>query len=194
MSNEADRGQDPDVETQQSSTEESGAQDDDLDTLLSQFDQETNQTTDETSAKGEQPDETTKRLQQLEERVAEDEYRKDITNVIQEVRGGLPEEVLDDTMIEGWLDAAARKDTRLRNAWLARKQKPEDFDKVKQSLAKDFQKKFGPYFQDSDKEAVASAVRSASKAPQQDEGPSEQQIAKMSDKEYQQYKRKLLSG
>lgn len=148
---------------------------DDLDTLLAQYEKEA--TSDDTSSKpgqsGEAQDpnrELMERLQALEESTARSETRADLDAAIKAVRGELDSEVFDDGFMETYLDSEARKDPRLSQAWANRHNNPKQFQKVVGSLAKSFEKRFGSLPNKEateDREAVAAAVRGAStKSPE----------------------------
>ena len=97
-------------------------------------------------------------------------FRRDMDSTIKNVRGNLDPEFFDDGFIEAWVDAEARKDTRLSVAWAQRHDNPKQFQKVVDMLGRNFVKKYGklPDKQATeDREAVTAAVRGAStKAPE----------------------------
>lgn len=97
-------------------------------------------------------------------------YRQDMDKTINQVRGKLDAGVFDDTLVEAWLDAQARQDPRLQNAWLNRHSNPKAFEKVVEGLGRNFSKKYGNLPDKAateDREVVAAAVRGAStKAPE----------------------------
>ena len=97
-------------------------------------------------------------------------YRADMDKTIKEVRGDLDPNVFDDVLVESWMDAEARADRRLAQAWLERHGDPKRFQRVVEGLGRKFAKKFESLPDRNateDREAVTAAVRGASpKAPE----------------------------
>ena len=169
------------------------AREDDLDALLKQFDETKPEPKPEPK-----PDEITpdaiKRLEGLERTIAEERYRKDMTETLKVVRGDLDPEIFDDTLVEAWIDTQARNDPRLSRAWQERNSNPKQFAKVREQLGKAFAAKFSklPDKQATeDRETVAAAIRGAStKAPKTDD-IDEKAVSKMTDAEFEAFKRNL---
>lgn len=170
--------------------------DDDLDTLLAQYEKDTeSEASSKPGKSGEAQDpnkELMDRLQALEESTARSETRADLNKTIESIRGDLDPETFDDQFMEAWLDGRARTDPRLSQAWADRHNNPKQFQKVVGSLAKDFEKKFNSLPNKEateDREAVAAAVRGAStkspegKAPNYG-GKSNQEFADDVEKEF----------
>src|SRR3990167_10872106 len=76
---------------------------DELDTLLSQYESETKVTA---PIKGEQTDESTVLRQELSNLV----YERDMGKVIPSIRGSLKADDYDDEMVDEWVNLQARKD------------------------------------------------------------------------------------
>lgn len=173
--------------------EESSAQDDgdDLDSLLNQFDEGTKEeakSTPEPAA----DNETLTRLTQLEKQLADQQFQNDMTTVVGKVRGDMDPELFDDTFVEAWVDAAARKQPKLQKAWESRHKDPSGFNKVVSALGRDFNKKFQSMPDKAateDREAVTQAVRGASnKAPDSGGAPD---FSSMSDAEAREAMQKM---
>lgn len=115
-------------------------------------------------------------------------HRIDMNETIKKVRGELDSTLFDDTLVEAWLDAQARADSRLSNAWVNRHANPKAFEKVVEGLGRTFVKKYGNLPDKAateDRAVVTAAVRGAStKAP---EGAAPD-FSKMSDAEFQKAK------
>lgn len=141
----------------------------DLDTLLAQFDQQTQPRVDpvspppatqqqDTPTPATQPDPLVASLYKRIE-------REDIGNLVKQVRGDLDATLWDNEIVEAWIDAQARKDPRLARAWLERVNNPQGFERIGKELGKKFAERASkvPDRQlTEDREAVAAAVRGAS--------------------------------
>lgn len=96
-------------------------------------------------------------------------FRQDMDKTVAAIRGDLPADYFDDTLVKSWINARADEDPRLAQAWVNRHTNPKQFEKVVGSLKGEFAKKYGklPDKQATDDRiAVADAVRGAStKAP-----------------------------
>lgn len=163
---------------------------DDLETLLAEYEAttkkpETAATKPETTAetpKGE--DAVAKRLETLEKREADRQFRTDIKPAIDRVRGKIDPAVYDDDDIRDWMDREAQKDPRLAQAWLERHQNPDKFARVLDGLSR----KLGDRFSKApdaaataDREAVTAAVRGASTKAPEGKAPD---YSRMSPKDY----------
>lgn len=172
----------------------------DLDSILKQYEADTTSSTTSTASTT-VPETTTtpdlkaieSRINEFEKRAAMDEYRKDMDGFIKNIRGELDAEIFDDTYVEAWVDAQARKDPRLTKAWLNRKTDPKSIEKIAKAMNKSFTDKFKnlPDRQiTSDTEAVVAAVRGAStKTPGQDK-PAD--FKKMSDRDFNKMQNELI--
>ena len=145
---------------------------DDLDALLAQFQTETTKTPPpppQTEAATPDVKALLAEVNTLKSQVAEVgsmKFKQDINETVKNIKGDLD---LDDEIVEAWLDAKARTDSRLQSAWMQRDNKPEQWKQVRAGLAKSLASKFSRQPDRAlteDREAVASAVRGAStKAP-----------------------------
>lgn len=155
------------VEESKTASEAGGAQETDIETYLKEFEE-----ADEPKSKPEQ-DNTAARLEAVEAQIANQQYRSDMDETISVIRGDVDSEMFDDTIIEGWLNAEAHKDPRVSMAFMKRHENPGAYKKVRESLAKKFQGRFKDLPDKNvteDRDAVASAVRGASKsAPETDD-------------------------
>lgn len=168
------------------------AQEDDLESLLSEYDGGS------APEKPEQGDDDKvdletvhKELTEWRKEKARDEYQRDISGVVKGVRGDLDPEAFDDVLVEAWIDAEARKDPRLAKAWQDRKANPRQFDKVVSQLGRSFRKKFAQLPDRNlteDREAVANAVRGASKqSPTNHDDIDTKKVAQMSDADFEKF-------
>jgi len=131
------------------------AQDDDLDSLLKEF--ESGSETRSETKDGDQEDALATKVQSLEARLAQQDFQAVVSNV----RGDLD---VDPDFVEGWLEARARKSTSLATAYANRRNDPQKWAKVEAKLNKELVGMFPRV----DKEAtevhdtITSSVRSAS--------------------------------
>lgn len=162
---------------------------DDLDTLLAQFATETAKPgtsatkpeTTTTTATTTAPD---KRLEAIEQRLANEQMQRDLAPVISKIKAAMPAEILDDAEIEDWLDGRARRDPRLAQAWQNRHQNPEAWGKVTDALGQQMAKKFAKVPDKAateDRAAVTAAVRGASTVAPTGKAPD---FSRMSQREY----------
>lgn len=168
---------------------------DDLDSVLKEFDTATKPAADSRPEQsGTEPD-----LKMLAEQVkgfvseaTALRYRQDMDKTIADIRGDLDPDFADNDFVEAWLDAQARKDPRLAQAWTNRNANPKQFDKVKAELGKALKSKFSklPDRQATDdRAAVTAAVRGATnRAPEAK--PTD--FSKLSDNEFQKAKEALF--
>lgn len=160
-----------------------------LDDLLKEFEQET---TIETQARSSKPDkqseasadspDTSKRLEALEQRLAEEQLRKDLSPVIEKIKEGFP--LLENDEIIDLLDGRAKRDPRLANAWANRHTNPKGWEKVVDAIGRDMSgrlAKLPDKAATEDREAVTAAVRGASTRASEGKAPS---YGKMSDREF----------
>lgn len=149
--------------------------DDDLDSLLAQFDEgkpAPSEPAKPATAAPAADDQKVANETVLNEAkfIRQQRFQQDMQATIKDVRGDLPSDLYDDDFVQAWIDARATKDPRLANAWVNRDADPKKFGQVKAALGKEFAKKYGrlPDRQATeDREAVTAAVRGAStKAPE----------------------------
>lgn len=144
--------------------------DDDLDALLSEFDQgkpEPSEPAKPAPAAPAANDQAVANETVLSEAkfIRQQRFQQDMQATVKDVRGDLPADLYDDDFVQAWIDAQATKDPRLANAWLNRSADPKKFGQVKAALGRDFAKRYGriPDKQATeDREAVTAAVRGAS--------------------------------
>lgn len=177
-------------EEPQAASETTGAQEEDLDELLKDFEaaEETpSETTDET------PDVGTlhKELKALKEAQQRREVEAEINTLSQQIRGDLPADVFDDRLMRAYVESRAQEDPRLQTAFLQRGKSPTAWNNVVKGLAKEFQGKFSslPDRQATeDRDAVESAVRSVSnKATERDSEISHEKARHMTDDQLEEY-------
>lgn len=147
----------------QTSAETSDAQED-LDTLLGQFDEGTSpEASKEAETGGQQDTVSREEFLQLQNSIVNQQHQTDIQDVSKVIMGDVNSPGVDSEFVETWLNAQAGKNPRLASAWANRHANPDAFQKVVGSLAKQFQGKFNVDQQiTSDMDSVTSAVRSAS--------------------------------
>lgn len=96
---------------------------------------------------------------------AEKQFKIDMADTVEKVRGDLDADFWGPALVEGWIDSMAKQDSRLATAWAERHQNPQHFDRVVATLGRKFHEKFSklPDKQATeDKEAVTAAVQGAS--------------------------------
>jgi hypothetical protein len=167
---------------------------DDLDSLLAEFDQGTKKpdTVSSPDPKPTLPDALAQDVQALKSQAqewAQEKNKRAIAETVDDIRGDVPKEVFDDEMVEAWLDAQARRDPRLAQAWLQREQNSQKWGKVKAELGRQLAKKAGSLPDRNatdDREAVAAAVRGASAKAAAEPAPN---FGAMTDAELRKYNR-----
>jgi hypothetical protein len=118
---------------------------------------------------------------------------EDMSKLVTAIRGDLPDEVFDFDFVRAWVAGQAEKDTRLEKAWKGRFENPKAFEQVQAALGREFAKKMGklPDRQATeDREAVAAAVRGASRSPVE----TPPNYSSMPDGEFQKAKEKAFGG
>lgn len=146
---------------------------DDLDKLLAEYDEKAAPPAATTPAQPEQkPGTDTTAKPATDPDVAEVKryiFKQDMDKTVKAVRGDLSPDYFDDSLVKAWIEAQAEADPRLGLAWANRHNNPKQFEKVVDTLGRNFAKRYGklPDKQATeDREAVTDAVRSAStKAP-----------------------------
>lgn len=170
--------------------------DDDLDTLLKEFDESKPEPS--TPAKPEprvaanDTQDASAEVLAARDEIRMDRFQRDMTSTIKDVRGDLPADLYDDDFISSWIDTQAKKDSRLANAWVNRNANPQKFAQVKAALGRDFAKRYGklPDKQvTEDREAVTAAVRGASTKVPEGKAPD---YAKMTPAEFQAEKDRMF--
>lgn len=174
---------------------------DELDQLLAQFDKpaaEPVKPESKVAPKVEASD-----LRDVVDYVRTERTRKDTESIrtdIEKARGTLKtglEEIgvkIPDKILEGALEAYARHDPRIANAFLKRGENPQAWDDVVQGIGKKLRKEFEmlPDAQATDdKNAVRLAVRSASTRTPEPEALDPKKLNGMSDRDFNKLKREL---
>jgi len=170
--------------------------DDDLDTLLKEFDTETTRSPEPAQPAPAAPaanDTAVANETVLSEAkfIRQQRFQKDMDDTIKKVRGDLPEELFDGPLVQAWINARAEKDERLANAWANRHADPKKFEQVVGALGKQFSKygKLPDKNATEDREAVSAAVRGAShQAP----GGKAPDFSRMTDAEFAAEKEKAF--
>ena len=149
-------------------TSDSGAQTDDLDTLLNEIDNDFEKGTQAAPEKGTDPDlsEKVDYLLKQQETTASGE-------AVSSVQGGLKEVDISapDEAIEGMLNQMAIKDERFMKAFQERDQNPGHWNKVIAAASKSIAKKFGDMVDKpltDDRDSVANAIRGSSTTSDED--------------------------
>lgn len=169
---------------------------DDLDSLLNEFDVAQKPAATKETQPEQKPaadSDLQSRLNQMEGFVNQAEarqFRQDMDKTISSIRGDLDPEMFDDKLVQAWLDVQAQADQRLQEAWLNRHSKPKQFEKVVESLGRNFVKKYGQLPDKAateDREAVTAAVRGASTKTPEGKAPD---FSGMSNAEYRETHKK----
>lgn len=172
-------------------SEENGAQDDDLDTLLAEYDN---------GVKGEskpaekvETDDDPVRIW-AERKMAEDqqaEAESIKSEAVKSVKEGFDYD-LSDKLVWGFISQAANSDQRIVKAFESRKENPAAWKKAVQTLQKELKEELSlDASATADRQSVEAAIRGASKDTSSQEGPD---LGKMSPGDFEAYKRGLLRG
>lgn len=149
--------------------------DDDLDTLLAEFDGSKTSSPEPAKPATAAPaaddvNDASAEVLRARDEIRQDRFKRDMNDTIDKVRGDLPADFYDNTFMQAWIDAKASSDPRLATAWVQRNENPQKFKQVIGALGKEFAKKYGklPDRQATeDREAVTAAVRgSSTRAPE----------------------------
>lgn len=144
----------------------------DLDSILAEFDQSTKPAPAPAPAQAAAPPQVVD--VEARKELAEMKFQQEIKPVLQRVRGDIPKEALSDEEIQDLLDGRARREPRLKQAWIDRATNPAAWSKVEKALQQELQKKFSKLPDPGateDREAVTAAVRGASSKSAPDEKP-----------------------
>lgn len=192
-----------DDQTKQPGPEAGGAQKDELDTLLSEFESSA-----ETKPKTSQPETAAKPGAQLDPADVEnlkrfaatyeaDRTRADVLKAVASAKQSAPAlSAFDDDVVEAMLNAKAQKDPRLQQAWLQRHQKPMEWNKVMKAVAWDIAKglKRAPDEQlTADREAARAAVSGRATEAPGDNEPSKEQLRSMPGREFRKLETELYA-
>ena len=185
--------------TEEVSAESGTAQEESLDDLLKEYDSkreaaESPKEADKPSIEPQGADSIdVTALATLEKRLNDQEsreVRRELEGVFSRFSEGVQ---ADDVDAEAFLNAKASRDPRLNKAYQERETNPKVWGEIEQVLIKDFQKRYGKTVDKQvteSRDAVASAVRSASTAaPQREYTP--QDVQNASSDEFAEMQRKL---
>lgn len=182
-------------EQSQTASEEAGAQDMDLDTLLKEFEVEPPETKADEEPKLSPDDvrEAVRFARESRERSAREATDKAISEAVKVAKDeltDLPVE-LSDRAVRGLLEAYAGENPKFTQAFVNRHKNPDAWNKALRVVAKDFRNDFSPVDRNAtdDREAIASAVRAASTPAQRSEETPD--WGRMSDAEFNRRKRDL---
>lgn len=161
---------------------------DDLDTLLSQYEQEVRPSPPEPQYQPqyEQQPQTDPFLEKVKQKMFNDEVNATVDAVVGDMK--VPRRVAI-----GWLDQMARENPAIQRAWLNKDNDPRTWKRFEKTLSAEMKKEFASFQIDeaatADKEAVAAAVRGASNKAPVEPAPN---LGSMSDAQLQKYKEQLF--
>jgi hypothetical protein len=187
--------EEPKVEPNEAAAAESGAaQEDGLDELLKEFDAKREAAKEPAAApEPKTPELPIEVVATLEKRLNDYEAkqtRRELENLFDRFTTGVQADSLD---AEAFLNAKALRDPRINQAYIQRESNPKRWDKVEAELQKEFSRRFGKKVDKQvteSRDAVASAVRSASTAaPQRD--ITQRDVETMSKSDFDDLSRKL---
>ena len=172
--------------------EAGGAPEPSVDELLQEFDAKTTpEPKPETTP--EKDDRLDKVFDYVERKATEEVAERTNKDISDAVKTTVGDSDLDPEYVEGKLHFKANTDPAFRNAWMSRHKKPEQFQQVLRAYGKELAGKVNSNIDTSvsnDRAAVAAAVRSQSTKPAE-AAPSNKDIRKMSDAEFERMKREL---
>lgn len=153
------------------------ARTDDLDSLLTQYAEQTGSPTPPPQDEAVTPDvkalkAEVETLKSQVQQVGQYRFQQDMADTVKSVKGDL--DFVDNDMVEAWIDGQARKNEALQKAWLQRDSDPRNWQKIKTELGKRFQSQFSKMpdrAATEDREAVAAAVRGAASTRAPTEAP-----------------------
>ena len=176
---------------------------DELDQLLKQFETPAETPKAETTAT---PKVEASDIKDVVEFVRTEKTRKESETVkadIEKARGVIRSQLdeigvkIPDDILEGTMDALARKDPRIQKAWMQRGTNPRAWDDVVKGIAKKVRQDFESLPDKEttdDKNAVRLAVRSASTRTPEAEAFDSKKVNSMTTAEFNRLKRQLLGG
>lgn len=165
------------------SVEEEGAQDN-LETLLQDYEEEVKGEEKETDS---DISSVVKYIEEERQRKEQETVQADIKTAVDTVKENL-EGDLPDWMIEGALQHKAANDARIRNAWVKRGENPKGWNSVLKALAKDISSELTDKQSTETRNEVVAAVKGASQKTTEPEVPD---LGKMSDQDFEMWKRGL---
>ena len=177
----------------QTADEDKGTRgEEDLDSLLSEYNGSVSPTNGENLQSGQQPDllktlkDVQTRLERTEREAQEREYRESMGEAVKSLQGEdlsyLPAE-----MLEGFLEIKARQDQRLRHAWNDRFANPQIFNRILKGYRNQLVELIGNRVDKNvtqDREAVTASVRGASTKGSDKPKYSQKDLDGMTDREF----------
>lgn len=165
----------------------------DLDSLLSEFTQATAKPAPVPEQKTETtvPPDAVRRLEQLESKLAEKDFKEEINPVLERIRGDIPKDVFSNEEVLDLIDGRAKRDPRLQKAWLERAGNPGAWSKIEKALGQELSKKFSKLPDPNateDRETVAAAVRGASQRAPEGKPPN---FSNMTEGEFRKTRKEL---
>ena len=174
---------------------------DDLDALLAEFEQGTTRPAEpQLEISDAEPQLRTERaqfyrqqsdfnseVQNYTQQRLQEKHEADFTSLIKEVRGELDPELFTDKMIRAFIDAEARENEHLQDAWLNRAANPARFRRAASELVKQFAshaKRMPDPQLTQDRELVSQYVRTATGQAPTDRQPN---LGRMTNDEFRKY-------
>lgn len=192
------------------SEEKSGDDVDDLDELLASFDSyqqaEPKEGSDSTQEVDNDDDESDGneylKKDDIEKYLAEqkqkadfqEQTQKDLDAAVKVIKGDLD---VEDTIVEDILDGMARRDQRLRTAFIYRDKNPDAWNKILKAKSREIKNLFGSKVDEKatkEAEAVESAVRNAATKTPETKEVDWIKLARENPQEYQRQRHKIMSG
>lgn len=138
------------------------------------------------------------RLEKFAEQYEATETQREIETLVKSIKGD-HETLADlpDMAVSGWLQEVARKDSRVLNAWMSRHSKPDQWQTVVKGLGSRMAKEVSPKKDaklSADREAAAAAVRNRGTAPPETPAISNAEMDKMSDSDFDNWKKGVARG
>lgn len=173
-------------EPSETASEETSTQDDELDSLLNEWEPEKPQ---KTEAK---PPASDPMLQDIYNRMANDDLTKAVDRVYSNL-DDLPARPAKG-IIRDALDGRAGRSKAIQEAWTQRHNDPDKWDKIVDAFTNDFKKQFEVKEKETetvaDREAAAAYVRGSSTKEVPPEPVDSKKLANMTDKEFMEFQRK----
>jgi hypothetical protein len=118
------------------------------------------------SSKAKGGDDLTARLSAIERRLASDAYDKEMSTVVETLKGDLD---VDDFIVEAWINKQAAQDARLAELYEARDENPAQWQKAIKTLQPEFEKyakdRVVKPASDNDDKGLGAAVRASKNSP-----------------------------
>ena len=175
------------------STEDSGAQEVDLDSVLAEFDEDTSDQSEQSDQGSEQ--QTTNNLESEDLDFIKDlkaqETRRQIDEEMKKMRENLPDDLyIPERAFRGMVEIMASENPKIAQAFANRNKNPAAWEKASKAIATNIAKEFDSQPDDKstqDREAVVAAVKSVSTSSQESELP---KFSEMNDQQFAEFERK----